>query len=249
MIFLSVVIPCYNEEENLKTGVLQEVGEFLQKQDYDWEVIISDDGSQDSSLELIKAFIKNNPKFRLLKNKHLGKPYAVKSGILSAKGRYILFTDLDQSTPIKEINKLLPYFKSAYQVTIGSRGTVRKNSPWFRKIMAFVFLTFRRMLILKDIVDTQCGFKCFKREAAFNIFNSLQIYKQSGKEIEGGRVTAFDVEVLFLGEKLGYKVKEVPVEWEYRKTRKIDYFKESISMIEETFRVLVNNWHGLYDQK
>lgn len=249
MIFLSVIIPCYNEEENLKSGVLGEVKNFLERQRYNWEVIISDDGSNDKSLSLINNFIKENPNCKLLKNKHQGKPYAVKSGILAAEGKYILFTDLDQSTPIKEIDKLLPYFKKSYQVVIGSRGTVRKNSPWFRKIMAYAFLTFRRLLILKNIVDTQCGFKCFKKEVAQEIFNNLQIYKQTKEEIKGGRVTAFDVEVLFLAEKLGYKVKEVPVIWEYVKTRKIDYFKESISMVQETFRVLLNNWRGLYEKK
>ena len=249
MKFLSVVIPCYNEKENLKTKILDEVRNYLIKQKYDWEVIISDDGSTDKSIELIEKFINKKAGFRLLKNKHQGKPYAVKSGILASEGKYILFSDLDQSTPIKEIKKLLPYFNKGYDIVIGSRGTFRKKSPWYRKIMAYVFLKFRRILILPDIIDTQCGFKCFSQKAAKDIFNNLKIYAKKNETIIGGRVTAFDVEVLFLGKKLGYKVKEIPVEWEYRKTRKIDYFKESISMVQETFRVLINNWRGLYDQK
>lgn len=249
MTFLSVVIPCYNEEENIKTGILSEVASFLDKQKYEWEAIISDDGSNDNSVTLIKKFIKGNPKFSILENKHLGKPYAVKNGILKAKGKYILFTDLDQSTPIREINRLLPYFNRGYDIVIGSRGVVRKNAPWYRKIMAVTFLTLRRLLILKDIVDTQCGFKCFKNKVAKEIFSNLRIYSKEDKEIEGGRVTAFDVEVLFLAKKFGYKIKEVPVEWEYTKTKKIDYFKESIFMAQETFRVLLNNWRGLYEKK
>jgi len=249
MTFLSVVIPCYNEEENFKSGALEKVAKFLNKQKYDWEVIISDDGSTDKSVFLIKNFLKIHPKLRLLENRHLGKPYAVKSGILKAKGKYILFTDMDQSTPIKEINKLLPCFNKGYDIVIGSRGTVRKNAPWYRKLMAVVFLTLRRFVILKDILDTQCGFKCFKNKVAKEIFSNLKIYSQEENVIKGGRVTAFDVEVLFLAKKYGYKIKEVPVAWKYTKTRKIDYFKESISMAQETFRVLLNNWQGLYEKK
>jgi len=245
---LSVVIPCYNEKKNLKRGVLGEVAGFLKRQKYDWEVIISDDGSTDSGVSLVEDFLKKEPKFKLVKNKHLGKPYAVKSGILAACGKYILFTDLDQSTPISEIRKLLPYFKKGYDVVIGSRGAVRKNAPWYRKIMALVFLSLRRIFILRDIVDTQCGFKAFDKNAARDIFSNLQIYSGE-KEIKGGRVTAFDVEVLFLAKKMGYKVREVPVAWQYAKTEKIDYIKESISMAQETARVLVNNWQGLYEKK
>lgn len=249
MTFLSVVIPCYNEEENLRTGVLEKVAEFLEKQTYGWEVIISDDGSSDRSLSLIREFIKNHRGFKILENKHSGKPYAVKNGILKSAGEYILFTDLDQSAPIGEVNKLLPFFKKDYEIVIGSRGTVRENAPWFRKLMAVVFLTIRRLFILQDIIDTQCGFKCFKNKVAKEIFSNLKIYAKKGKEISGGRVTAFDVEVLFLAKKWGYQIKEVPVTWEYVATRKIDYVKESISMVQETFRVLLNNWQGLYEKK
>lgn len=249
MTFLSVVIPCYNEEENLRAGALEKVAKFLEKQKYDWEVIISDDGSSDRSLSLVKQFIKNHKGFKILENKHLGKPYAVKNGILQSIGEYILFADLDQSAPIKEVDKLLPFFKKGYEIVIGSRGTVRKNAPWYRKIMAVVFLTIRRLFILRDIIDTQCGFKCFKNKVAKEIFSNLKIYAKKGKEISGGRVTAFDIEVLFLAKKWGYKVKEVAVNWEYTATKKIDYLKESISMAKETFRVLLNNWQGLYEKK
>lgn len=248
--FLSVVIPCYNEEENLKRGVLEKVVGFLKREKFSWEVIISDDGSSDRSKEIIKDFIKKESKFRfrLLENRHLGKPFAVKKGIMEAKGEVILFTDLDQSTPISEVKKLLPFFKKGYQVVIGSRGAVRKNAPWYRKMMAVIFLNLRRLVILPDIIDTQCGFKAFSKKAARDIFSNLKIYSKE-KEIKGGRVTAFDVEVLFLAKKRGYRVREVKVLWQYAKTEKIDYFKESISMASETFRVLVNNWRGLYDGK
>lgn len=249
MIHLSVVIPCYNEEENINNGALEKVADFFKKKRYPYEVIISDDGSNDKSAKLIKSFIKSNPNFVLIENKHLGKPYAVKSGILKAKGKYILFSDLDQSTPIGQVDKLLPYFDQGFDIAIGSRGVFRKNAPFYRKIMAIAFLTVRRAIILRKIVDTQCGFKCFRNKIAKELFSGLKIYSQENEEIIGGRVTAFDVEVLFLASIWGYKIKEVPVLWEYTKTNKIDYVRESISMAKETFRVLVNNRRGVYGKK
>ena len=109
-IYLSVVIPCYNEKENLERGVLAAVENYLAKQEYSSEVIISDDGSIDSSLNFVSKFTKKHHRFRLLKNHHAGKPFAVRSGINQAKGKWVLFMDMDQSAPLKEIEKFLPFF-------------------------------------------------------------------------------------------------------------------------------------------
>jgi len=245
--FLTIVIPCYNEEKNLKRGVLDQVDKYLKKQDYISKVIISDDGSTDKSRAIIEKFVKYHPRFKLLKNKHAGKPYAVKAGVMKAKGEIVLFTDMDQSTPLKEIEKLLPYFKKDFDVVIGSRGTVRKKAPWYRKILAKGFLFIRRLLVLRNIVDTQCGFKSFKNNVARDLFRSLKIYGPQEKEVKGGRVTAFDVELLFLAEKKSYKIAEVPVEWSYEAAKRVNYLKESILMAKEIFRVRINDWRGLYD--
>ena len=113
-IFLSVIIPCYNEEENLKRGVLTEVHFYLKKKDFSWEIIISDDGSSDRSKDLIRSQIKSWKNFRLLENPHGGKPSALWFGIKSAKGEYVLFSDMDQSTPISEFSKMLPFFESGF---------------------------------------------------------------------------------------------------------------------------------------
>jgi glycosyltransferase involved in cell wall biosynthesis len=247
-VFLSIIIPCYNEEENLRRGVLEEVDSFLDRQNYQSEVLISDDGSTDESVKIIREFINNHSRFQLLANPHGGKPFAVKAGVETAQGEIALFTDMDQSTPIKELNKLLPYFDKGCDIVIGSRGMARQDFPWYRKLMAFGFRTFRRMILLRSIVDTQCGFKAFKREVIKSLFSNLQIFKEA-KKVKGWRVGAFDVELLFLAQKRGYKVAEVPVEWQDRditrgKQRK--FINESKEMLKEILRVKLNDLRGIY---
>lgn len=246
-LFLSVVIPCYNETKNLKRGVLDQVEKYLKKQDYASEVIVSDDGSTDKSRQIVRNFVKYNPRFKLLKNPHAGKPYAVKAGVMKARGEIVLFTDMDQSAPINQVEKLLPFFEKDCDVVIGSRGTVRKKAPWYRKIMAKGFLFVRRLFLLRRIVDTQCGFKAFKNKVARDLFRSLKIYGPIKKEIKGGRVTAFDVELLFLAEKKGYQIAEVPVEWSYEAAKRVNYLKESYLMTKEIFRVKLNDLRGYYE--
>jgi len=245
--YLSIVIPCYNESENLKRGVLDEVYDFLKKQDFSWEVIVSDDGSTDDSRELVKKIISKKENFRLKENPHGGKPSAVWGGIQEARGEYVLFTDMDQSTPLCEILKLIPYFQ-AYQVVIGSRGSERENFSLIRKIGSNVFRLFRKMILLPKINDTQCGFKVLRTDVAREIFPLLQFFKKE-KVVKGWKVTSFDVELLFIAEKFGYKIKEVPVEWKDRdvaKGKKKSYFKESKEMLMQILRVKINDLRGLY---
>lgn len=247
-IFLSIVIPCYNEGENLKRGVLDEVYDFLEKQKFSWEVIVSDDGSSDNSRELIKNSIKSKKGFRLVENEHGGKPSAVWGGIKTAVGEYVLFTDMDQSAPIHEVLKLMPFFEN-YEVVIGSRGTGRENFDIVRKLGSLIFRIFRKSLMLRDINDTQCGFKTFKSEIAKKIFPMLQFFKQK-TVVKGWKVTSFDVELLFIAEKLGYKVKEIPIEWkneDISKGKKKSYFKESKEMLLQILRVKLNDIRGLYN--
>jgi len=247
--YLSVVIPCYNESENLQKGVLNEIYEFLKNQKFVWEVIISDDGSTDDSRELTEKFIRDKKGFRLIENIHGGKPSAIWGGIKDAQGQYVLFTDMDQSAPIGEVLKLIPFF-NRYEVVIGSRGTERKNFSLFRKIGSAVFRAIRKIILLKDIDDTQCGFKAFRMDVAKKIFPMLQFFKKE-KEVKGWKVTSFDVELLFIAEKLGYKIKEVPIEWKDRdvsKGKKKSYLKESKEMLGQIIRVKINDIRGLYDE-
>lgn len=250
--FLSIVIPCYNESENIKRGVLEEIYDFLKRQSFIWEVLISDDGSTDNSKDLIKERLKRLKNFSLIENKHGGKPSALLGGIKEARGEYVLFTDMDQSTPIGEIKKLLPYAKDGVVAVIGSRGAVRKDFPIYRKIGALVFMTFRRLLILPEIVDTQCGFKLFKSDVIKDIFPRLEFFRDK-KEKKGWVVTSYDVELLHLVKKNGGCIVEVPVLWNDRDKSKTKgpglakYFKESKEMFLQILRVKFNDLRGLYD--
>src|SRR5579872_1927264 len=129
-VHLSVVIPSYNELANLRKGVLYKVKQYLQNEKYSFEVIIVDDGSTDGSIEYVQNFVKDNKEFRLIVNPHFGKAGAITCGMLSAEGEYHLFTDLDQATPIEEIDRLLPYLENeGFDIAIGSRANVRKGAP------------------------------------------------------------------------------------------------------------------------
>lgn len=247
--YLSVVIPCYNEEKNLKRGVLDEVRQYLSRRKYLYEVIISDDGSTDGSLEFVEKYCQRHPRFKLLKNPHGGKPFAVRAGVEKAKGEIILFTDMDQSTPINQIAKLLPFFEKNYDVVIGSRGQVRKGYSLLRRLASKVFIRVRQMLLLGDIIDTQCGFKAFKNKVVKDLFSQLLIFKKAEK-VKGWRVSAYDVELLFIAQKRGYNIAEVPVKWQDEdiatgKQRK--FVKESKQMLKEILRVRLNDWRGAYD--
>jgi dolichyl-phosphate beta-glucosyltransferase len=246
-IFLSVVIPSYNEMANLQKGVLDKVEHFLGKQKFEYEVIIVDDGSTDGSVEFSTEFTKENSKFKLLKNPHTGKAGAVSAGMLKAEGEYILFTDMDQATPIEEINKLLPFINQS-DIVIGSRSSQRKGAPWTRLLMAKGMIILRTLLVgLSGIQDTQCGFKLFKSSAAKKLFSRLSSLHHGFKKISGSSVKAgFDVELLLLAKKMGYSIKEVPVEWLYVETRRVSPIKDSLEAIDDLIRIRLSDISGKY---
>lgn len=251
---ISVVIPCYNEERNLESGVLDEVYAYLAKQNHPWEVIIVNDESTDNSRSLIERFVEGKVNFSLFDISHGGKPAGVWAGIQRAKGEIVLFTDMDQSTPIGELDKLLPWYEKGFDVVIGSRGTTREGFSIIRRVGSFVFRTFRRLFLLRNISDTQCGFKSCRREAALKVFPRLQVFKQKDKPA-GWKVSAYDVELLYLFERAGYAVKEIEVKWQNRDESDTKgqagelarYFRESVEMAEEIIRVKLNQFKDLYD--
>jgi len=251
---ISVIIPCYNEEKNLEAGVLDEVYQYLEKQEYAWEVVIVNDGSTDSSKKLIEQFIKDKKNLFLFDIPHGGKPAGVWAGIQKARGEILLFTDMDQSTPISESSKLFPWYEKGFDMVIGSRGIAREGFSPVRKVGSIVFRTLRGLFLLRGISDTQCGFKSCRRQAAIEIFPRLQFFKQ--KKPAGWRVSAYDVELLYLCEKAGYRIKEVVVHWHNRdqsdtKSQTGDltrYLHESIDMAKEIVRVKLNELKGLYDK-
>lgn len=246
--FLSVVIPSYNELANLRKGVLDKVAHYLGKQNFTWEVLIVDDGSDDGSIQFVEDFTKDEPKFRLIKNEHLGKAGAVTSGILKGKGEWRLFCDMDQAAPIDELSKFLPFTEKGFDVIIGSRSNVRRDSPWTRQVMAFGVIILRKLLIgLFDIKDTQCGFKMFSRKAAETIFPKASKIHNGFSKISGSSVTAgFDIELLLLARKNRLKIKEVPVDWLYVESRRVNPIKDSIYGVLDLLKISMNKYSGVY---
>jgi len=249
-IFLSVIIPAYNEETNIRLGALDKVVRYLEDKTFEWEVILVDDGSKDNTVELANEAFSHNRRFHLIKNPHQGKAATIITGMAKAGGTIVLFTDLDQATPLKEVEKLLPWFDKGYEVVIGSRKGEREGAPFLRRLMARGFMTLRTLILgLTGISDTQCGFKAFKRDMAQNIFHHLSLYGHQ-KAVSGAMVTAgFDIEVLFVAKLLGYKIKEVPIEWHYVETRRVNPIKDSWEGFLDIMRIRVNEWKGVYNPK
>jgi dolichyl-phosphate beta-glucosyltransferase len=244
---LSVVIPAYNEETNIRLGVLEKVSRYLKDQLYTWEAAIVDDGSTDATGKLLDDFAKENPGFSVIHNPHRGKANTVISGMMAARGDIVLFTDLDQATPINELAHILPWFEKGYDVVIGSRSGKRQGAPFTRRVMARGFMIIRGIILgLHGIVDTQCGFKAFRRSVTHDIFQRLKLYGEQ-HTVHGSMVTAgFDIEVLFLARILGYKTREVPVEWHYVETRRVNPIIDSIQGLTDILKIRMNAWRGLY---
>lgn len=246
---VTVLLPNYNESGNVRRGVLRNVAAYLEKQKYPSEILISDDGSTDDSLAQIEKFAAKHPQVRILKNPHAGKPFAIKSGLKSARGKYVLLTDMDQSTPIQELEKLLPHTQLGYRLVIGSRGSRRADSSLFRQLASVVFLGIRRLILLPEIKDTQCGFKLIEAGLARDIFSKMRLFGRNHKAM-GWKVTAYDVELLYLAKRFGEQIKEVRVAWKDEDTssgKKRNFIKESVEMFFEILRVRVNDFLGKYD--
>lgn len=245
---LSLVFPVYNEakciEQNLETAL-----GFTAAQPYSSEVIVVDDGSSDESAAIVERLAASEPSLRLLRNDHRGKAYAVRTGVLAARGDYVIFADADLATPIHQVTKMLAAFEAGCDVAIGSRegyGAQRFDEPWLRHFMGRVFSLVVRILVLGQHQDTQCGFKGFTRAAATDIFNSVRLYGPNAAVLNAPAVTGFDVELLYLAHRKGYKVTEVPVEWHYGPGSKVNPLRDSWLNLRDVLRVRYYAMRGLY---
>jgi dolichyl-phosphate beta-glucosyltransferase len=247
-IFISIIIPAYNEEKNFEKGALVKIARYLKNFSYPYEVVLVDDGSDDKTASLIKDFIKNKKDWRLIKNPHQGKAAAVARGVKMAEGENILFTDFDQATPLAEVEKLLPFLKKGYDIIIGSReveGAKREKEPFYRHLMGKVFNLIVQIFALPGIHDTQCGFKLFRAPVAKKLFLQLQIYKP--EIIRTAFTGAFDVELLYLAQKRGFKIAEVPVFWQHYPTNRINPVRDSMRMFFDVLKIRLYDWLGKYE--
>jgi dolichyl-phosphate beta-glucosyltransferase len=239
-IYFSIIIPAYNEEKRLPK-TLKEINDYLKNQNFESEIIVVSDGSKDRTCEVVEDLKSQIPNLKLICEKvNRGKGYGVKIGMLEAKGKYRLFTDADNSTPISEIEKFWPEFEKGADLVIASRdlkgAILDPPQPLFRRFVGEVFKYLRKIIVgLWEIQDTQCGFKCFKGEVAEKIFPKCKIER-----------FAFDPEILLIAKKMGFKIKEVPVYWKNDLQSKVK-FKSMIKMLIDLFKIRINLLKGKYD--
>ena len=236
---LSLIIPAYNEgaPDRLPKS-LHEIETFVVAQSFAIEVVVVNNNSKDDTQAIAEAAAAEFDYIRVLFEPTQGKGAAVRTGMLAARGDYLFICDADLSMPIEEVVKFLPPQAQEYDIAIASReapGAKRIGEPARRHIMGRVFNLIVRIVAVHGLNDTQCGFKCFRREVAQALF-PLQT-------INGW---AFDVELLFIAQKRGYKIVEVPITWHYRAHSKIKPLKDSINMLVETLRIRRNGWRGIY---
>lgn len=203
--YLSVAISAYNEEKRIGPSLRRIVG-YLQQQPYEWEIVVNDDGSRDRTVEVVRQF--GDSHIRLVSSPvNQGKGAGIKRAVLNSNGSRILFTDADLSTPIEEVQKLLDRIDEGCDIAIGCRvqpdgSDMRESQPMYRRALGQFFHLLVWLLVLRGIKDTQSGFKCFKKEVAHHLFAEQVLHS-----------IIFDVEILYLARRYGYRIAEVPVQW------------------------------------
>lgn len=235
---LSVVIPVYNEQKRIQKGLTEILG-YLRKQKFTWEIIVVDDGSEDQTAILGTTLLKNILNARLIKAAHSGKGGAIKKGVLSSKGKWVIFLDIDLATPMNELGKFMKARKN-YDIIIGSRkikgANILIHQPKFREFGGKVFTMLTNLLVTKGISDITCGFKLFKGNLARKLFYKSLLSDWS-----------FDAEILFLAQKMDARIKEVPVSWRDDPQTKVTLFRDTTDAFLGLIRIRVNDLFGKYD--
>ncbi len=231
----SVVIPVYNEEKAI-LETMRRVRAFMELKKTPWECIISDDGSTDQTHALVEGQMRSAEykNFSMVgSQKNQGKGAAARRGMLAAKGDFVLLTDADLSSPMKESEKLLAALKDGFDIAIGSRAIRSPGADvqqtFKRRLSGRIFNSVVQLILLRGIRDTQCGFKCFTAKAAQELF--------SAQKLDG---FSFDVEILWRAQQRGYRIKEVPVMWRQGADSKVRLFRDSFRMVRDLIRLRFN---------
>jgi len=238
-IYLSVVIPAYNEERRIGS-TLSKIRKYLDAQPYAYEVIVVSDGSTDTTVPIVNIIKEGWPQVRIIDNQHnQGKGAVVKQGVLASIGKYILFTDADNATPIEEVAKLLEHIV-AYPMVFGSRYTKGSKIHIFqsrpRVILSRLSNLLIRIVVVPGVWDTQCGFKLFQNNAGKNIFANVRLTH-----------FGFDIESFVIARKLGYKFKEVGINWYNDFETKVRTGREAVRTLTDLFRIRINLSRGKYN--
>lgn len=236
---LSLVIPAYNEAapDRLPQS-LQDITAFVAAQNFDIEVLIINNNSSDDTLQIAETAAAKHDYIRVMTEMRQGKGAAVKTGMLAAEGEYLFICDADLSMPIGEALKFIPPQLTDFDIAIASRElpeSVRVDEPEFRHIIGRLFNFGIRVLAIRGLQDTQCGFKCFRREVAHALF-PLQT-------VDGW---TFDVELLFIAQKRGYSIIEIPITWIYKDHSKVKPLRDLYKVVVEILRIRWNMWRGVY---
>ena len=237
---LSLIIPAHNEELRLP-DTLKQVIAFCSRQPYASEVLVVENGSQDKTILIAQDYAARNSQLRVLQNTQSGKGRAVRQGMLAAQGEFRFMCDVDLSMPVEEINRFLPPALQEADIAIASReaqGAVRHGEPYYRHFVGRIYNGLIRTLALPGLQDTQCGFKCFNRAAAQDVFPRQTMTGWS-----------FDVEILFIARLLGYTVVEVPIQWYYSPNSKISVVRDSFKMGVDLLTIRANALRGIYTRR
>lgn len=237
--FLSIVIPAHNEAERLP-HTLEQVFAFLPTQPWPAEVLVVENGSSDDTLAIARSFAARHPNLRVLQVETRGKGLAVRAGMLAAQGQYRFMCDADLSMPIEQVTRFLPpQIPSEVGVAYGSReapGSVRYDEPAFRHWGGRLINLLVRLLVLPGIQDTQCGFKCFRADVAEAVFRRQML---TG--------IAFDVEILYIAQHLGYTLREIPIDWYFDANSRIRLWDDTLAMLRDLLHIRRNASQGRYD--
>lgn len=238
---ISIVIPAYNEEQRLGPTLTAILSFLSQRPSRFAEVLVVDDGSRDGTARIVEQFSAAHPQIRLLRNPgNRGKGYSVRHGVLESRGEWILFTDADLSAPIEELDKLFDAVRRTHaDIAIGSRALERSliqvHQSWFRETAGRMFNLFLRLLTGLPFLDTQCGFKLYRRQAAQEIFRRQRLER-----------FGFDAEVLYIARRLGFRCVEVPVRWSHSPGTKVSMLRDSLDMFLDLLRIRWNDLLGRY---
>ncbi|MGA9352122.1 MAG: dolichyl-phosphate beta-glucosyltransferase [Terriglobales bacterium] len=235
----SIIIPAYNESSRIRP-TLDEVLRYVEERKWDAEILVVDDGSRDDTAAIVREYSRTHSQIALVENPgNRGKGYSVRNGMLRASGDICLFTDADLSSPITEAPKLFDAIAAGADIAIGSRwlrsDLQTERQPLYRQLFGRIYNLVLRIFLRLNFVDTQCGFKAFRREAAQRIF-PLQ-------RVEGW---GFDPEILFLARRLGFSVKEVPVVWAHSQGTRLSPFRDGVRMFGEVLKIRWNSIAGAY---